>query len=94
MAKKGAPKTPKTSTFVWEGKDKNGRKIKGEVNSTTAALAKAELRKQGINPTKVRKQAVNLGGGGGGKIKPLDIAFFTRQMATMVRSRCTTTERL
>lgn len=86
MAKKGAPKTPKTSTFVWEGKDKNGRKIKGEVNSTTVALAKAELRKQGINPTKVRKQAVNLGGGGGGKIKPLDIAFFTRQMATMVKA--------
>ncbi len=86
MAKKGAPKTPKTSTFVWEGKDKNGRKIKGEVNSTTAALAKAELRKQGINPTKVRKQTVNLGGGGGGKIKPLDIAFFTRQLATMVKA--------
>ena len=86
MAKKGAPKTPKTSTFVWEGKDKNGRKIKGEVSSTTVALAKAELRKQGVNPTKVRKQSVNLGGGGGGKIKPLDIAFFTRQLATMVKA--------
>lgn len=82
MAKKGAPKT---SIFVWEGKNRNGRKIKGEVRSTTIAIAKAELRKQGINPTKVRKKVVAIGASGG-KVTPMDVAFFTRQMATMVRS--------
>ena len=80
-----ADKNNKSSVFVWEGKDKNGRKTKGELNSPTMALAKAELRKQGITPTKVRKKAVSIGGKGK-KIKPLDIALFTRQLATMTKA--------
>lgn len=50
------------------------------------ALIKAQLRKQGINPLKVRKKAQPLFGNSGKKIKPMDIAIFTRQMATMMKA--------
>lgn len=81
-----AAKPTKLATFVWQGKDKTGRKTRGEMQSTTVALVKAELRKQGITATKVGKKSLSLGLGGGGKIKPLDIALFTRQMATMMKA--------
>ena len=80
-----AAKALKTSVFVWEGTDKKGGKIKGELTGQTPALIKAQLRKQGINPLKVRKKPVSLFGAGK-KIKPLDIALFTRQMATMMKA--------
>ena len=64
---------------------RKGTKIKGEINGHNPALVKAQLRKQGINPTKVRKKAVSIFGSGK-KIKPLDIALFTRQMATMMKA--------
>ncbi|TWE10584.1 type IV pilus assembly protein PilC [Pseudomonas sp. AG1028] len=80
-----AAKAPKTSTFVWEGKDRKGSIVKGELNGQNPALVKAQLRKQGINPTKVRKKGMSLGGTGK-KIKPLDIALFARQMATMMKA--------
>lgn len=80
-----AEKAQKTSTFVWEGTDRKGAKIKGETAGQNPALVKAQLRKQGINPTKVRKKAVSLFGSGKA-IKPLDIALFTRQMATMMKA--------
>ncbi|WP_252179309.1 type II secretion system F family protein [Endozoicomonas sp. 4G] len=80
-----ARKKTKTATFVWEGKDKSGRKTKGELQSSSIALVKAELRKQGINSTKVRKKGMSLGTKGG-KIKPMDIALFTRQLATMMKA--------
>jgi type IV pilus assembly protein PilC len=80
-----AAKALKTSVFTWEGKDKKGGTIKGELSGQSPALIKAQLRKQGINPTKVRKKAVSLFGAGK-KIKPLDIALFTRQMATMMKA--------
>lgn len=80
-----AAKAPKTSTFVWEGKDRKGSIVKGELNGQNPALVKAQLRKQGINPTKVRKKGMSLGGAGK-KIKPLDIALFARQMATMMKA--------
>ena len=80
-----ADKNNKSSIFIWEGKDKSGRPAKGELSSKSTALAKAELRKQGINPTKVRKKSISLGGKGK-KIKPLDIALFTRQLATMTKA--------
>lgn len=80
-----AAKAPKTSTFVWEGKDRKGAVVKGELNGQNPALVKAQLRKQGINPTKVRKKGMSLGGTGK-KIKPLDIALFARQMATMMKA--------
>ncbi len=77
-----------SAIFVWEGTDKQGKKTKGEITSVNPALAKAELRKQGIAATRVRKKGkgISIGGGGGGSIKPADIALFTRQMATMMRA--------
>ena len=80
-----ATKAIKTSTFAWEGTDKRGGKLKGEMNGQNPALVKAQLRKQGINPLKVRKKSVALFGAGK-KIKPMDIAIFTRQMATMMKA--------
>ncbi|BAN46694.1 type II secretion system F family protein [Metapseudomonas resinovorans] len=80
-----ADKALKLSTFAWEGTDKKGSKVKGEISGQNPALVKAQLRKQGINPTRVRKKATSLLGGRK-KIKPLDIALFTRQMATMMKA--------
>ncbi|BCR23358.1 type II secretion system F family protein [Aquipseudomonas alcaligenes] len=81
-----AEKALKTSMFIWEGTDKKGAKVKGELGGQNPALVKAQLRKQGINPTKVRKKSTSLFGGTGKKIKPMDIALFTRQMATMMKA--------
>lgn len=80
-----AIKAVKVSVFTWEGLDKKGNKVNGELNGHNPALVKAQLRKQGINPTKVRKKSISIFGGGK-RIKPLDIAFFTRQMATMMKA--------
>lgn len=80
-----AAKPLQNSTFVWEGTDRKGAKVKGEISAQDPALAKSQLRKQGINPLKVKKKAGSLLNKGK-KIKPLDIAFFTRQMATMMKS--------
>ncbi|MCY1201750.1 Type II secretion system protein F [compost metagenome] len=80
-----AEKALKTSTFVWEGTDKKGSKVKGELSGQNPALVKAQLRKQGINPIKVRKKSTSLLSSGK-KIKPLDIALFTRQLATMMKA--------
>lgn len=80
-----AEKALKTSVFTWEGTDRKGGKVKGELAGQSPALIKAQLRKQGINPLKVRKKAVSLFGAGK-KITPMDIALFTRQMATMMKA--------
>ncbi|HCV78646.1 type II secretion system F family protein [Pseudomonas oryzihabitans] len=78
-----ADKAIKMGSFTWEGTDRKGTKVKGEMTGLNPALIKAQLRKQGINPTRVRKKSVSLFGKGK-KIKPLDIALFTRQLATMM----------
>ncbi|MCW2294350.1 type IV pilus assembly protein PilC [Pseudomonas sp. BIGb0408] len=80
-----AAKVAKTSTFVWEGKDRKGSVVKGELSGQNPALVKAQLRKQGINPTKVRKKGISILSTGK-KIKPMDIALFARQMATMMKA--------
>lgn len=80
-----AEKALKTSTFAWEGTDKKGSKVKGEISGQNPALVKAQLRKQGINPTRVRKKSTSLLAAGK-KIKPMDIALFTRQLATMMKA--------
>jgi len=80
-----AAKTEKLQAFVWEGKDRKGNKSKGEVSGTNLALVKAQLRKQGIMPNKVKKKPKPLFGGSK-KITPFDIAMFTRQMATMMKA--------
>lgn len=81
-----ATKAIKNSIFAWEGTDKRGGKIKGEISGQNPAIVKAQLRKQGINPLKVRKKNQSLFGRAGKKIKPMDIALFTRQMATMMKA--------
>lgn len=74
------------ATFVWEGTDKSGRKTKGEISSVNPALAKAELRRQGISASKVKKKSSGSNISFGGGVKPMDIALFTRQMATMMKA--------
>ena len=73
-------------TFVWEGTDKRGTKMKGEQQSKNAALLRAELRRQGINPTVVKPKPKALFGGKGKPITARDIAIFSRQIATMMKS--------
>ena len=80
-----AAKAPTIDTFAWEGTHKKNAKIKGEINGQNPALVKAQLRKQGINPLKVKKKPKPLFSAGK-KIKPMDIALFTRQMATMMKA--------
>ncbi|MGL4315524.1 MAG: type II secretion system F family protein [Pseudomonas sp.] len=80
-----AEKALKTSQFSWEGTNRQGAKIKGELSGLNPALVKAQLRKQGINPIKVRKKSASLFSAGKA-IKPMDIALFTRQMATMMKA--------
>lgn len=77
----------KKNMFVWEGTDKTGKKVKGEMSGQSDALVKAMLRRQGVNPTKVKKKPKPLlGGGGKTKIGAKDICVFSRQLATMMSS--------
>ena len=78
-------KVEKVYPFKWEGKDRKGVKLSGEIQGTNQALVKAQLRKQGVLVTKIHKKS-SLFGPRAKKIKPLDIAFFTRQLATMMAS--------
>jgi type IV pilus assembly protein PilC len=73
-------------TFVWVGKDKRGIVIKGETLGKNANLVKAELRKQGITPTRVGAKSKPLFGSAGRRITPREIAIFSRQLATMMQS--------
>lgn len=82
-----ATKTEQIFTFVYEGVDKRGQKVKGELSSKNMALAKAQLRKQGINANKVKKKQKDLLAGlSKPKVMPMDIAIFTRQLATMMKA--------
>lgn len=79
----------KNSSFTWEGTNRRGQKIKGEMSGQNAAVVKALLRKQGVQPEKVRKKTEPLFGLGGASKKPIkstDITFFVRQMATMIKA--------
>ena len=76
----------KQSIFIWQGLDARGNKAKGELHGSSVALVKAQLRKQGIKPTKVRKKPKELFGASTPAIKPMDIAIFTRQLATMMKA--------
>lgn len=77
----------KADMYVWEGTDKAGKRVKGEVSGQSEALVKALLRRQGVIPLKVKKKPKPLlGGGGKTKITPKDITVFSRQLATMMSS--------
>ncbi|MEI2431277.1 MULTISPECIES: type II secretion system F family protein [Lysobacter] len=72
--------------FVWQGTDKRGIKMKGEQAAKNANLLRAELRRQGITPTVVKPKAKPLFGASGKRITATDIAIFSRQIATMLKS--------
>jgi type IV pilus assembly protein PilC len=74
------------TVFVWSGTDRNGRKSKGEVLATSGAIARVQLRKQGVVAKSVKKKSKPLFTFGAKKIKPADIAIFTRQLATMMKA--------
>jgi type IV pilus assembly protein PilC len=78
--------TDKLDTFQWTGLSARGKKLEGEMTGTSIALVKAQLRKQGITPSKVKRKPKPLFGigTGGQKITAKDIAIFTRQIATML----------
>ncbi|MDK9726450.1 MAG: type II secretion system F family protein [Sterolibacteriaceae bacterium MAG5] len=68
--------------FAWEGKDKSGKLIRGEMKAATETVVNSTLRRQGILPVKVKKQSMK----GGGQVTEKDITLFTRQLATMMKS--------
>ena len=68
--------------FAWEGKDKRGNRVKGKSLAPDETTLRSELRRQGVAPSKIRKQSA--APGRGGKVKPEDIAVFSRQLATML----------
>ena len=77
-----AAKGPKEFTFSWEGKDKTGKVVRGEMRASGETVVTATLRRQGVLVQKVKKQRI----GGGGKITDKDITLFTRQLATMMKA--------
>ncbi len=82
MATAALAKNSKEEIFEWEGKDKNGRLVRGEIRAGGEAVVSASLRRQGILLTKVKKRRTS----GGRSIKQKDIAIFTRQLSTMMKA--------
>jgi type IV pilus assembly protein PilC len=89
-AAKNAPATERAGNtmplYVWEGTDKRGIKMKGEQQAKNTNLLRAELRRQGITPTVVKPKPKPLFGSAGKKVTARDIAIFSRQIATMMKS--------
>src|ERR1700680_4710255 len=72
----------KETQFLWEGKDKRGNKVKGKSLAANEAALRADLRRQGVAATRVKTP--RSGFRSGGKVLPIDIAVFARQLATMM----------
>jgi len=72
------------TVYEWVALDKRGVKMKGEMQSRNASLVKAELRRQGMNPQAVKEKPKPLFGAAGSRVKPRDVAIFSRQIATMM----------
>ncbi|GMV46211.1 MAG: fimbrial assembly protein PilC [Pseudomonadota bacterium] len=77
-----AAKAPKELLFEWEGRDKNGKVVRGEMRAGGESMVSASLRRQGILVGKIKKRRTS----GGRSIKQKDIAIFTRQLATMMKA--------
>jgi type IV pilus assembly protein PilC len=77
---KAAP--TKEVVFEWEGKDRNGKQVRGETRAAGENQVKSALRRQGVTPTKIKKRRMS----SGKSIKPKDMAIFTRQLATMMKA--------
>ena len=73
---------PKEFNFLWEGRDKGGKVVRGELRSVSEAAVNATLRRQGIIVQKVKRQKF----GSGGRVTDKDISLFTRQLATMMKA--------
>ena len=82
MATAALARTAKEAIFEWEGKDKNGKVVRGEIRAGGEAMVNASLRRQGILVNKIKKRRTS----GGRSIKQKDIAIFTRQLATMMKA--------
>jgi type IV pilus assembly protein PilC len=82
MATAAATRNVKEMVFEWEGRDKNGKILRGEIRAAGEAAVNASLRRQGILLTKVKKRRTS----GGKAVKQKDIALFTRQLATMMKA--------
>src|SRR5882672_7575459 len=72
----------KEYTFSWEGRDRGGKLLKGDMRASGEAVVQSTLRRQGIAVIKVKRQRSGLGG----KISEKDITLFTRQLATMMKA--------
>ncbi|MFT4925560.1 MAG: type IV pilus assembly protein PilC [Phenylobacterium sp.] len=81
-----AKKEKEPDVYSWSGVNRNGKKMSGEVQAGSIVEAKAQVRRTGATPTKVKKKPKPLFGGGGKAIAPVDIAVFTRQVATMLQA--------
>ncbi len=77
-----AAKETKEVTYAWEGTDKKGKRVKGEMKASGEAFVKATLRRQGVNVVKISKQRFKTGG----NISDKDVTLFTRQLATMMKA--------
>lgn len=82
MAMVGAKNEVKDYVFAWEGKDRSGKTVRGEIRAAGESQVKATLRRQGVIPVKIEKRRMRAGR----SIKPKDIALFTRQLATMMKA--------
>jgi len=82
MATAASARDVKDFVYEWEGKDRNGKIVRGEIRAMGENQVQATLRRQGVLPVKIKKRKLR----SGKKIKPKDIALFTRQMATMMKA--------
>jgi len=82
MATAAISKGVKEFVFEWEGKDRGGKQVRGEIRAAGENQVKSSLRRQGVLPTKIKKRKMRAGK----SIKPKDIAIFTRQLATMMKA--------
>jgi type IV pilus assembly protein PilC len=81
-ARKPRASTVKESTFTWEGKNKDGKIVRGEIRAASIAVVQTTLRRQGISNPSIKKVRFKMGG----KVTEKDIALFTRQLATMMKA--------
>jgi type IV pilus assembly protein PilC len=82
MATAAVSKGVKEFVFEWEGKDRGGKQVRGEIRAAGENQVKSSLRRQGVLPTKIKKRKMR----SGKSIAPKDIAIFTRQLATMMKA--------
>ena len=82
MASSAASRDIREYLFEWEGKDRSGKQVRGEIRAAGENQVQASLRRQGVFPTKIKKRRMR----SGKRIKPKDLAIFTRQLATMMKA--------